>query len=168
MFFLFKLKLASPEYLFFDPTDALIIPLNPLSIPFFKIILMIPAPPSALYLTEGFVITSIRLIALAGVCFSTSLELNVVGFPLINTLKSELPRSFTFPSASVWTEGDSFKASAAVPPIAVRLEPTLIICLSTVFLKALAFDVTIISSSDSRFGRKITVPISIIFLVLAN
>ena len=69
---------------------------------------MIPPTPSASYLDEGLVITSISLMELAGKLFSTSLKLvDIIDelFPFTRTLKLDCPLTVMFSSASTVISG---------------------------------------------------------------
>ena len=92
----------------------------PLFFPFLRIIFTIPAPPSASYLDEGLVITSILSSASAGIdCSAVATFTAFDGFPSIKTRTASLPRKLTFPSASTETDGTLFKTSVALPPLTI-------------------------------------------------
>ena len=75
---------------------------------FVVMMLMIPPTPSASYFDDGFVITSMSLIVLAGRLFRTSLkffDIMVELLPFTNTLKFDCPLSVIFSSASTLING---------------------------------------------------------------
>ena len=81
---------------------------------------MIPAPPSASYRADGFVMTSTLSKASAGIVFKAlAILMLFAGFPSIKILTFSLPRRLTLPSASTVTEGTLSKTSLAVPPFAI-------------------------------------------------
>ncbi len=108
------------------PTPPLTEPLQPDMFFCLVMILMIPAEPSASYLADGEVITSMLLIWSAGMVFSnTSDKLADVapddGLPLISTRTFWSPRrQDTFPFMSTATSGTFCNTSVALPPADVR------------------------------------------------
>ena len=96
-----------------------------------KIILISPLIPSGLYLAEGFVINSIDLIAVEGICFNNCAVGIFDSFPSTMTLTFEFPLRLISPVwVSTLTEGIPIMSSEAVPlaaksfPIVITLRST--------------------------------------------
>ncbi len=111
----------------------LTIPLHPSISLFFVLILIIPTAPSASFLAEGVVNTSILSICPAEICSKAAAPFKEPGFPSIYTLNPELPRKVISPSASTRIEGVCIRMSAAVPPAAERNSAASITCLSSLY-----------------------------------
>lgn len=81
---------------------------------------MMPEVPSGLYLAEGFVMTSIFSISLAGSCCKTSARLRPMRAevrPLMRMRTLSDPRRLTLPSMSTSTEGTFCSKSPAEPAL---------------------------------------------------
>src|SRR5476651_987988 len=103
--FCLTLRLALPLF-WRVPTPPLIAPLTPDILVLLVMILMIPAVPSASYLADGEVITSMVLIWSDGKDLSTSARLFAIapdGLPLISTFTFWSPRRDTLPLISTAT-----------------------------------------------------------------
>ena len=122
------------------------LPLKPSLLFLCSTMFIIPDIPSGLYLALGFVISSIFLIDVAGICFRSCAGSMFVGLPSTNTLTFEFPRSEILPSWSTFTDGMLFMISDAVPPAVVRSRPTLI-TLRSIFCSTVVSSLTISISS---------------------
>ncbi len=110
------------------PKVAVNEPFKPFLLSFFRIILIIPAIPSASYRADGLVMTSIlsirspcSILKASGLLRPTSPE----GLPSTSIRTFELPRKLTFPSTSTATEGTLSSISEAFLPLLVRSLATL-------------------------------------------
>ena len=102
-------------------------PLIPFFSSFLRMILMIPAVPSASYFADGLVITSTFSIISAVIDPSAppSVSARTDGLPLIRICTPLLPLRVTAPSILTSTEGTLFNTSKALPPLLARSLPTL-------------------------------------------
>ena len=107
-----------------------------------------PEVPSGLYLADGFVITSMRSIELAGNCCNTSALVFPIkgdGRPLIRISTASEPLKLTLPSISTSTEGIFFNTSLAVPLCAIISCVTLYTLRSIEVFSTAFFPVTVTS-----------------------
>ena len=108
-----------------------------------------PAIPSGSYFAEGLVITSIRSMALAGICSKKAFSVAPVipeGLPSMRICTFDDPLKEMLPSISTETEGTLTSNSLAVPPAADRSLPTLKTRRSMSISSVLASSNTIASS----------------------
>ena len=127
-FFVLQFNEAVPRSALGVPKFKEKFPLKPTSSCFFKIILSIPAVPSASYLADGEVTTSTLSIDSAGSCLNPcgpDIPTSPDGLPLIRILTLSFPLKETAPSTSTETDGTLPSTSATDPPLTVISFPTL-------------------------------------------
>ena len=123
-----RLLMLSPRlWLLGTPVLRVTEPLKPRFSSFLSTMLIIPAVPSASYLSEGLVITSMRSImsAVRVPRALPSLLASTEGLPLIKICTPATPRSRTCPSMVTFTDGTLLSTSRALAPALLRSCPTL-------------------------------------------